>query len=188
MIIFLSCLSLLFPSLDAFEPVNASCCHPGPSNWCQLGSSGFSTLDPSNWYEIETFSYPTATLLSLNRNHGSTQGNVQLTDNGLIIGQSGNYSVSVQAILQNNGEEAVLIPMFLVQNGSFDPSAANLGGVGVLLPGIITTIQSTGILENVTPGTSLSLIATNGGSDDALPITVVGWGISVFRIPCDPAP
>jgi len=183
-------LLLFLPSAEAVERINsATSCSSPTSNWCQIGTSGFSTMDPSNWYEIETFSYPVTTPLSINRSRGSTQGNIQLTDTGLIIGQSGNYSVSVTAILLNTGNDPILIPMFLVLNGIFDPSNPSIiGGVGTLLPGQITTIQATGVLEYVTPGTALSLVATNGGNPDPVPITVVGWGITVFRINCNPTP
>ena len=68
----------------------------------------------------------------------------------------------------------------------FDPTNnSNLGGVVSLPTGLINTMQATGILQNVKAGTTLSLVATNGGSPEPQDITVIGWGISVFKIPCE---
>lgn len=182
----LSALFFIASSLQGFDEVRGACCMPSPTNWCQIGTAGFSTSDTSNWYEITTFSYPTPTPLSFNRNIGSTQGNVQLTDSGLIIGQSGNYWANITATVINNGDDPLLIPTFLVYNGVFDPLNQNtVGGVGLALPGQLITIQASGVLQNVPGGTALSIIATNGGSG-AVPISIVSWGISVFRIPCMP--
>lgn len=158
-------------------------------NWCQIGNAGFSTLNPADWYEIMTLGYPITTPLSINRNRGSTQGNVQLTTTGIQIGQPGNYFVTIQVILTNNNpSDTPLIPIFLVRNGIFDPAVSDLGTIGMLPFGNVTVLTASGVVENVTAGTTLSIVATNGGSAEFVPITVVAWGISAFKIPCDPTP
>lgn len=173
------------------KKLGVSSCNPCfKSNWCQIGTAGFSTQNPADWYDILTFAFPETTPLSLNRNRGSTQGNVQLNSTGITIGQAGNYSVSITAILTNNNQSYTpLIPIFLVRDGVFDPSdTSSIGGVSLVPFEQITTIQATGVLEYVTAGTTLSIVATNGGSPQPEPIKVVGWSISAFRIPCDPTP
>jgi len=156
-------------------------------NTCNLGSASFSG-GPPDWFVIQTPTYPEFVLLSANRNVGSTQGNVKLTPTGLKINKSGNYSVSFSAILLNNNPAYTpLLPVFVIRNGIFDPTdTLILGGVVSLPNGLFETVQGTGILENVKAGTTLSIIATNGGSPEPEPVTVIAWGISAYRIPCDP--
>lgn len=131
---------------------------------------------------------PETVPLSENRNIGSTQGDVELTPTGLLINKSGNYSVSFLAILLNDVDNyTALIPVFLVRNGVFSPTDTSvLGSIVALQPHIPGTVQITGILENVSAGTTLSLVATNGGSPEPQPITVIAWNINAFRIPCKP--
>ena len=167
---------------------NRACFSP---NWCQIADAGFSTSSPAEWYTVTAFPYPIATPLSLFRNRGTVQGNFLLTPTGLIIGQPGNYSVNFNAILTFTvgGSSNPFVTVFLVKDGVFNPlDTSNIGGVSTVPFEQITTIQATGVLQNVLPGTALSLVISNGGSGDAVDITVVAWGISVFRIPCDPIP
>lgn len=156
-------------------------------NWCQIGNRGFSTMNSADWYEILTFSYPITTPLSINPTYGSTQGNVQLTPTGIRLGQAGNYFVSMQAIVLNTDPEYTpLIPIFLVRNGVFEPGdTTNLAAVGNLPAGEVADLSSSGVLENVEAGTTLSIVATNGGSPQPAPITVISWSISAFKIPCN---
>lgn len=151
----------------------------------QIGIAAFTANTSAEWYQITTQPYPTVVPLSLNRDRGSTQGNVKLTPTGLLIRQPGNYSVTFNAILVNNEPNyAPLIPVFLIRNDIFDPNATDiLGNVVTLPPNFINTVQFTGILENVKPCTKLSLVATNGGSPEPQPITVISWSISAYRIP-----
>jgi hypothetical protein len=156
-------------------------------NKCQLGRAGFSTMNSSNWYTIDTISYPVTVPLSINRNAGFTQGDVELTPTGLIINKSGNYFVSFSAILTNPGPDAILIPVFVIQNGIFEPNSMNNIGSAVSLPqNFILPTQASGIIENVNAGTTISIVATNGGSDQPQPVTVIAWNIDLFRIPCTP--
>lgn len=156
-------------------------------NSCQLGVAGFSTMNPADWYVINTVGYPVTVPLSLNRNRGSTQGDIHLTSRGLKIKKRGNYFATFTAVLLNNDPNAMpLIPLFLVPNDTFDPaSTTTIGTIVALPPGIITSIESSGILQNVKPGTKFSIVATNAGSPDPQPITVVAWDISLFKIPCE---
>lgn len=161
------------------------CCQKG----CHLGTAGFSTTSQADWYVIDTPVYPDTVPLSKHRNIGSTQGNIRLKSRGVKVNKSGNYSVSFTAILLNTDMNYTpLIPVFLVSNGVFDPTdtSRTIGSVVSLLPGLVTTLQVTGILQNVKAGTKLSLVATNGGSPQPEPVTVISWGISLFKIPCDP--
>lgn len=162
-----------------FSPKHHSNCHES----CQLGTAAFGVTSPTFWYTINTLSYPNAVPLSLNRNLGFSQGDIKLKPNGLKIYEKGNYSVSFSAILQNNEiEGAALIPVFVALDGSF--SQTSIGGVVTLPTGQLNTVYGTGILENIEEGTRLTLVATNGGSPNPQPITVISWSISVFKIPC----
>lgn len=154
---------------------------------CQLGVAGFSTMNSADWYVINTSSYPITVPLSLNRNNGSTQGDIHLTSTGLKIKKRGNYFVSFTAILLNNDPDATaFIPIFLVPDGTFDPAnTSNIGTVVALPPGFIASVGASGILQNVKPGTKFSIVAANGGGPDPQPITVIGWNISLFKIPCE---
>lgn len=158
-------------------------CHS--DNKCQLGVAGFSG-GPNDWYEINTLSYPDVVPLSQFRNYGSYQGKIWLTPQGLIINEPGNYYVTITSILQNNDpENTVFIPTFLAINGIFNPGdTTGLGAVASLPPGLIITAQGSGILQNVQAGTLLSIVAANGGNPNPIPVTVVSWGINVFKIPC----
>lgn len=147
-----------------------------------LGVAAFQVTDSELWYSIDTSPYPITVLLSQNRNTGSTQGNIQLTPNGLLIGEAGNYSVSFTAVLQNpSTTSSPLIPVFLTLNGITDPTQAKSGSVVVLSPGLIGVAQGTTILENVVPGTTVSLLATNA-SGESQPINIVAWAINLFKI------
>ncbi len=154
---------------------------------CDLGTAGFSTTSPDSWFEISTLPYPQTILLSRNRNNGQVQGDVDLTPNGLEINESGTYWVSFSVVLVNDNEQYTpLIPVFLVQNGQFSPaeSAGLLGGVVSLPANLISTVQGSGPLRDVKEGTTLTIIATNGGSPQPEPVRVVSWSMSLYKI-CD---
>jgi hypothetical protein len=168
------------------EPDDDNDCHCEKD--CDLGNAGFSTTSPDNWFEIQTQVYPETVLLSQGRNNGLVQGDVSLTPTGLKVNESGTYWASFSAVLLNNNPEYTpLIPIFLVQNGQFSPSdgAGTLLGATVSLPpNYISTAQGSGPLTNVQEGTILSILATNGGSPQPEPVTVVSWNMSIYKI-CD---
>jgi|GEM_PF-1964880 len=158
------------------------------SECCHLGKAGFAG-GPAEWYVIDTAPFPNVSLLSQNRIRGSTQGNVALTPTGLRIDEPGNYSASIDVVLLNNDPEYTPItPIFLVLNDTFDSinPTSNPGSVVTLPYGFIISASGTGILENVPAGTNLSIVITNSGSPEPEPVTVLGWSISVFKIPCKP--
>lgn len=175
------------PPFERQDDLEASCgrtkrCCP---NRCHLGSAGFSTTSAQSWYTINTLPYPTTVPLSLNRNQGFTEGKVELTPTGLLIREPGNYSISFSAILQNNDPEyTALIPVFVSLNEAFDPLDIPVGSVVALPTGLVNTVHGTGILHQVKAGTTISLIATNGGSPQPQAIHVVAWNMSLFKIPC----
>ncbi len=170
------------PFSSSSSSSSSNCCFK-----CTLGSVGFTTNHPANWYVLETEPYPVTVLLSKNANYGSTQGDMRKTSTGLKINESGNYSVSFSAILTNTDPTYTpLIPVFVVRNGVFKPNdTTNLGGVVSLPISLVGTVQGTGILQDVKAGTILSLVATNGGSPEPQPVTVLSWSISAFKIPCE---
>lgn len=149
-----------------------------------FGTSTFSGT-PDIWYNIDTNSYPETVFLSKNRNRGLSEGGVYLSPTGFTIGEAGNYWVTITAILQNPTEDStVLIPVFLVIDEVLNPDDVSpIGGVVTLESGKINTLQGTGILKNVTPGTRLSLVATNAGYPFPVPVTVVSWSISLTKMP-----
>lgn len=149
-----------------------------------FGSAGFSG-GPTDWFTIETNSYPDVTPLSLNRNRGFKEGRLYLSPTGVTVGEDGNYWVDVVAILQNpTPDTTFLVPVYLVRDEVFDPADPNpMGGVVTLQPDIINTMNGSGILKNVSAGTRLSLVATNSGHPDPLPVTVVAWAITLYKLP-----
>lgn len=154
---------------------------------CELGVASFSTTNPSDWFEIETLPYPQTTLLSSGRNNGSVKGKVTFTSTGLRVGEPGTYWANFSAILVNNNPEyAPFVPLFLVSNNTFIPgnSTSQIGGVGSLPANFITTVQGSGFLQDLEEGTSLSILATNGGSPQPEPVTVISWSINIYKI-CD---
>ena len=148
-----------------------------------FGTAGFGVTNPDLWYSITTNSYPEATLLSQERNKGLNQGGVYLSPTGFTVGEEGSYWVEITVILQNTGTEPLLIPFFLGENETFDAENPQLGGVVTLSPEVITSAHGTGIVKNVTPGTRLSILATNGGYPFPQDVTVVSWGISLVKLP-----
>lgn len=144
-----------------------------------LGIAAFRSAVP---YTIETSPYPETVLLSDFRNAGSTQGDIQFNPSGLTIGEAGNYSISFLTILQNPSlTNGAVITVFLTLNGSLDPNEAKSASVAILATDGAGVAQATTILENVTPGTTVSLIAANGGGKSQ-PINVNAWEISLFKI------
>ena len=107
--------------------------------------AGRSVNNPALWYTVNTPVYPATGPLSIDRNNGFVKGKVELTPNGLLIGEAGDYSVTFSAILENPVEAyTALIPVFLSLNGQFnplDPIQSSLGGVVTLPTGFINTVQ-----------------------------------------------
>ncbi len=154
------------------------------NNTQHFGTATLST-GPDQWYTIETNSYPQTTPLSQGRNKGLSEGGVFLSPTGFTIGEAGNYWVSVTVVFQNpTSDSTILIPFFLAVDETFDPDDASpIGGVVTLESGKIITGQSSGILKDVTPGSRISLVATNAGYPFPTPVTVVSWSISLFKMP-----
>lgn len=154
---------------------------------CNLGTVGFVTMDPANWYQISVPAYPDTVLLSHHANMGSDEGAVTLRPSGLTIYESGNYSVTASAFLINNplNSDAV-VPVFVVKNENFNPNKLPLLIDVISLPsGGFGSAHISGILTNVKAGTRLTIVASSGGNPNLLPISVGAWTISAFKIPCE---
>ncbi len=184
---------LLVSSLVIFADINSQEHSSGagiytPWSRSHLGMAGFSG-DPTLWYDITTSGYPDMVLLSQNRNSGFTQGKVQLTSTGLKINAPGNYSISFSASITCQNDEAEdipLIPVYLVKNNNYSPANKNtIGSMASLQQPeaglLVTNVHGSGIM-NLQAGTTLSLVAANSGGSD-VPLTVVAWNISAFKIP-----
>lgn len=169
---------------DDDTPASKDCCC---DEGCDFATAVFSGA-PSDWYILNTNSYPDTVALSLHRNGGFTKGGVTLANSGVRVKSKGNYWVSFSATLQNSQlDDTPLIPVFLVRNNNFIPDDSGemqLGGIVSLPPNLISVVQGSGVLKDVDSGTLLSLVATNGGSPQPEPITVVSWNISLHKI-CD---
>lgn len=153
---------------------------------CSYASAVFGTSDLGDFYTILPPLYPEVDDLSLNRNKGFTEGSMVLNSKGIGIGESGSYWVSFNATLFfDNSSEEKTVPVFVITNGEFDPSGAApmLARTETVVPGVVTSIQGSGIMRHLPAGTTLSLVASNGGSSvfDA-PITVISWDINIHRI------
>lgn len=182
----LLCLSsffLLFQTVLQAETCHHVPCHQSTTQQGHYGSAGFGVTDPSFWYTITTQSYPEAVPLSQGRNKGLAEGDIYLSPAGFTVGEKGSYWISITAILQNPGVDSILIPVFLAQNETFNEENPEVGGVVVLDPGAISSLHGTGIVKDIEPGTRLSLVATNGGNPLPQDVTVIGWGISLFKLP-----
>lgn len=161
-----------------------ACCQDTafPHAESHFGTCGRGNMGPDEWYTITTDSYPDVVLLSQQQNMGSSKGGVYISPTGFTIGEAGNYWISITAILQNPGSDTILVPVFLVKNETFDPENPLVGGVATLEPGLITNLHGTGIVEDIGPGTRLSLVASNGDSS-LEDVTVIAWAISLFKLP-----
>lgn len=157
-----------------------SCC----ARLHHYGNSAFSVSDPNLWYTITTQSYPSTTPLSFNSNFGESVGKTFPSPTGFTVGESGNYWVQMTAIMQNPGTDTILIPVFLIRDETFDPAEKDiLGSIVALQPQVPTAINESGVLMNIKAGTRLSIVATNAGYPDPIPVQVVAWKISLFKLP-----
>ncbi len=181
---------LTLSQVDARSPYskNSSSSSSSSLEQCIFAEQSFSTTTPDNWYEISTLGYPATVPLSKFGNNGVKKGEIKLTPTGVTILEDGDYLVSFSTIMLNLAQESTpLIPVFLVQNGVFNPSAkagAVVGGTAQFPPEYFNTISGTGILQNVKKGTKLSLVATNGGGQEPQLMTVITWNIVVTKLPC----
>jgi hypothetical protein len=100
----------------------------------------------------------------------------------LFVQDPGRYWIDFSAILlQTSPSYTALIPVFLRINGFLDPNNPVLGGVVALQPGIIATAREACAVQ--LPG--CATLASNGGSPEPQPVTVLGWKICLFKIPPD---
>lgn len=146
-----------------------------------FANATFAVTDPLEWYVITLEPSPITTPISLNRNKGFRHGGINLTDTGVEVLTKGSYLVNFFTVLQNNGVIPVLVNVNLVENGLLNPDDAPLGAMVLLQPGAVETITIAGIVPDITSGTELSLVGSNGGSG-AADLTVVSWQISLSRI------
>jgi hypothetical protein len=150
---------------------------------CQLGTASFASTSPGLWYTIQSSAYPTTVPLSLNRNRGFSEGDISLTPNGINVGCRGRYWVNFSVVVQDVNESTPELAVFLAPNGIFNPLDIStlIGGVAEVDFGEFTTIQGSGIIDNVNPHTIWTLVAANT-SGVVQPVSVVAWTISFFKI------
>lgn len=162
---------------------NSDCRHDENNHHANYAISGLSNQTPDEWFTIETHSYPEQTPLSLNANEGDSKGHIYPSPTGLTIGEAGDYYVQMAAIVQNpDDSNTVLIPAFLAVDDDFElyPNL-QIGGVLTLEPQKIDTINSFGILK-LNEGQRLSIVATNAGYPTPIPLKVVAWRITAFKL------
>jgi hypothetical protein len=193
------CLSILLCAASfCAMPLAAKVVHASVASCCQasLGDVGFVTHDGKG-VEIQTFSYPDFGPLPLT-NTGAAQGQINLTSEGLQLNEFGNYWVTFSVIIANHIEPPAqpLYVLSLVRNDEFDVNSQFLTAVATppFSPApptdpndpfptpLFTTVTASGNLQNVLPGTTLSLQIANGGSEDPVPVSIIGWQISVVEI------
>lgn len=188
----------LFPPVGGFEGDH------GGDDWkgkeCDFATSGFSESNSAEWYIINTPTSPSSVALSLNGNHGFDEGDITVTPTGVTVNTPGDYWVNMTAILSYEppatttlaptpvlGNEFT-IPVFVVRDNDFDADDENqLSGIGVfpINSAHIENVQANGMMANIKKGTKLSLVANNNGTtvvDETIPITVMGWSISLHRL------
>lgn len=153
------------------------------SKTCNLGVADFFTVDEAEWYNIVTYPYPNAVLLTFNRSEGFTQGNIALTPNGVQINEPGTYWVQFTANVTNTDNVTRNLLFFLVRGEVFNPADTSVPSTVGLIPFLSTSVQGARILENVTAGTKISVFAANDGiGPDPQTVTVTGWGIRAYKI------
>lgn len=159
---------------------------PSTSSCCTLGAAGYLSM-PNGNYSVETFPFPQFVPLSKHRNEGFTQGQVKLKKNGIKINKAGNYAVNFSVTLKNPLTEESVAPSFFVAlaidgKATISPFTISVANI----PSSTTfTVPFSGILENVKPGTTLSLQILNGGElPQPVEIIVISWKITVERITC----
>ena len=166
-----------------------SCKKKCRGNSCQLGLSGHAG-GPNFFYPIEVPIFPQTTLLSLDRTLGFVEGDIELTPTGLKIGRTGSYAVTFTVIVRNPTPNShSVFSVFLILNDQFDPNnTQTVSNTTTVFGGdnpsdfVLTSIVGNGILKNVPCGTTLSLVASNGGDNILDPLTVIGWDITAYRI------
>jgi hypothetical protein len=147
----------------------------------QFGSSTFWITNTP--YSVVPPLYPTVSPISLNATKGFSKGKAKARAYGLKINKQGDYSASFQITLLNQDVAPGRFVIYLVRNGNFSPNDAELLVDEVsLMPGEITTLSNSGILRNVKPGTTLSLVAANKLQPGGLSVGVQYWNINAFRI------
>lgn len=143
-----------------------------------FGIARFYTPDNSQFLSVSIPVFPSSTIVSLNRNIGRTQGDIQLTPTGLRLGKitscKKTWQISFESVMFVNESSPPVNPVsvanvFIVLNGQFNPdlTETNLIGSVVFLPfpGPPQVAQGNGILFDIPGGTEISLFATaTGGS------------------------
>lgn len=154
------------------------------SKTAHFGTAAF-TNAVSGGYTLDLNPYPDVSLLSMNRNAGHAGGRIYLSPTGFTIGESGNYWVSIMAVVYNPDESLskVTVPIVLARNEEIDlENFESLGGATTIEPGSAGQITGEGTLMNVMEGERFSIVAGTGGEDPAS-VLVLSWQISVQRIP-----
>lgn len=161
-----------------------TCRNGGHPHHANFATSGLSNQTPDEWFTIDTYSYPEMTPLSINANEGDSKGHIYPSPTGITIGEAGDYYVQIAAVIQNpDSANTVLIPAFLAVDEDFEPYPnLQIGGVLTLEPEKIDTLNAFGILKDLKEGQRLSIVATNAGYPTPIPIKVVAWRITAFKL------
>ena len=180
------CIFTLISSLLAVSFSSSSSCHH--KECCVYAESAFATSNIDQFYDINTLFFPATVPLSLNGNHGLKKGKIKTTPTGITILEEGDYLVTFSTLMNNfNSSADAIIAVFLVENGVFNPNSpfgTTIGSTARFSPNFLNTVTATGILKHVKKGTILSLLASNGGSEVAPPVTVLNWNIVATKLCC----
>lgn len=156
---------------------------PAVSSTADYGTVGFAAANPALWYTVTTRTFPETVTISSQCNKGFSHGGLDEASTGLTILEGGNYWITISATFQNPGPDGVMIPVFLARNEVINLANPEISGVAVVEPGMIRSLTATGIAKDIQPGTVLSLVAANGGNPAPKDVKVVGWSVSLFKLP-----
>lgn len=155
---------------------------------CVYAEEVFASSNPNDWYLITAPNYPATVPLSMHGNRSLKEGKIKTTSTGVRILEEGDYLVTFSTLMNNfDSSSEAIMAVLLVENGIFDPNGpigTSIGTTAKFPPNFVNTVTATGILKNVKKGTLLSLVASNGGSPNPPPVTVINWNIVVTKLCC----
>jgi len=135
-------------------------------------------------YNLDTRAYPSVVTASLYRNSGKTtcDESFWLTDSGFVVKCGGNYYVTFEiTAIGTYGFVFLLGKNFLL-----DPTDLNIIATTNAVQGS-STVKAAGIIRNLAPCTSLSILVTNVGSPQPAPVSISNWRLTALKI-CDSCP
>jgi len=161
-----------------------STCNRSRSRKTPIGVAEILGAPPNVQYDLTIPTFPGSTTISLNRNAGFTEGNVELTPTGLKVNQAGVYLINFTVVIGLPGSlpppSDLDIIALLALNDTVDlNNVVTIATVGTLQPNFPTVIHGNSIIH-IPFGTTLSLVALT--TEAPIPATVHRWNINIVKV------